>query len=99
MFGSPVAYFFEHLLGIGQAEHSAGYRSLVIAPKAVSRFNWMRGSMQTPQGTVSVSYQKSPKGIEFDLVIPDGVTAVFRYGDADISLQAGENHVCVGGEQ
>jgi hypothetical protein len=59
----------------------------------------MRGSMQTPQGTVSVSYQKSPKGIEFDLVIPDGVTAVFRYGDADISLQAGENHVCMGVEQ
>lgn len=99
MFGSPVAYFFEHLLGIGQAENSAGYRSLVIAPKAVSRFNWMRGSMQTPQGTVSVSYQKSPNGIEFDLVIPDGVTAVFRYGDADISLQAGENHVCIEVEQ
>jgi alpha-L-rhamnosidase len=63
MFGAPVAYFFECFLGIKQKESSAGYSSVVIAPQAVSRFGRLKGSMQTPNGTISVSYEKAEGGI------------------------------------
>lgn len=91
MFGAPVAYFFEYLLGIRQKPMTAGYRDLVIQPQAVSRFNRMSGSMETPNGTVAVSYEKKDSGIRFSIVIPAGTEAVFRYADWEWALNEGEN--------
>ena len=91
MFGSPVAYFFQHLLGIGQKPESAGYRSLVIEPKAVSKFEFMRGSMQTANGVVSVGYQKKDGKVCFEIVIPSGVEAILCYEGQDYILHEGAN--------
>ena len=91
MFGAPVAYLFEYLLGIRQTEDSAGYASLVIEPMAVSRFSRMSGSIETPHGRVAVAYEKTDSGVSFKITIPAGVTAVFRYADKERSLQTGEN--------
>ena len=91
MFGAPVAYFFEYLLGIKQTPDSAGYASLVIAPQAVDRFGWMRGSMNIPAGKVSVEYEKTSAGTRFAVTLPEGVNAVFRYADTETPLAAGEN--------
>ncbi len=91
MFGAPVAYLFEHLLGIGQAPHTAGYTSLIIEPKAVSRFGRMSGSMKVPNGTVAVSYEKKDDGVRFTISIPPCTKAVFRYADAEYPLCEGKN--------
>lgn len=91
MFGAVVAYLFEYLLGIGQKPDTAGYRSLVIAPRAMSKFNTMSGSMQTPQGTVSVQYEKKDSGVNFKIVIPPKTEAVLRYADGEYVLTEGEN--------
>ena len=91
MFGAVTAYLFEHLLGIGQACDGAGYRDLVIAPKATSRFSRMSGSISTKNGRVSVAYQRGENGLAFKIVIPKGTKAVFRYADKEILLCEGEN--------
>jgi len=91
MFGAVVAYLFEYLLGIRQQEHTAGYTSLIIEPKAVSRFGRMSGSMKTPAGTVAVSYEKEGQCTKFRICIPKGVTAVFRGFDREFALAEGEN--------
>lgn len=59
MFGSPVAYFFEYLLGIGQKEDSCGYKSLIIKPVLVSKITRLSGGMEIPAGKVEVAYEKS----------------------------------------
>jgi len=91
MFGAPVAYLFEYLLGIQQKENTAGYESLLIAPQAVTRFNRMSGSMKIPKGTVSVSYIKDSEGIQFHIHIPQNTQALFRYKDQERVLLEGEN--------
>ncbi|MBQ8311389.1 MAG: hypothetical protein IJX80_10305, partial [Clostridia bacterium] len=91
MFGAPVAYFFEYLLGIRQAPDTAGYTTLRIEPMAVSKFGSMRGSMQTPNGVVSVEYKKENGGVSFKICIPPHVNAIFRYANAEYPLTAGEN--------
>jgi len=91
MFGAPVAYFFEYLLGIGQKAGTAGYRSLVIAPQTVSKCNRMSGSMKIPGGTVAVSYVKENGHIQFKVTIPTGAEAIFRYAGEEYTLSAGEN--------
>ncbi len=93
MFGAVVAYFFEHLLGIGQEEDTVGYTSLVIEPKGYRKFGEMEGSILTPQGRVSVSYKNKNDRYEFKIIIPENTEAVFKNGDEVINLVEGENNI------
>ncbi len=93
MFGAVVAYLFEYLLGIGQKQDTAGYRSLVIQPQAMSRFQTMSGSMNTPNGTVAVQYEKKAGGVDFKIVIPPETEAVLRYAGQEYVLTQGENNL------
>ncbi len=95
MFGAAVAYFFEYLLGIGQKEGTAGYTSLVIEPRAISRFKRMSGSMNTTNGKVSVSYEREEERIRFAIGIPEDTEAVFRYSGREYPLKKGENEFCM----
>ena len=91
MFGAPVAYFLEYLVGIRQNDGTAGYTSLTIEPHAVSLFGHMSGSMETPNGTVSVGYRRTDTGVCFTLSIPCGTEAVLRYNGQDYPLPCGES--------
>ena len=91
MFGAPVAYFFEYLLGIKQTKKSAGYEEMIISPQALSRFSRMSGSMQTPNGRVAVSYEKERGGIRFSVSIPENCKAIFRVDQFERELLAGNN--------
>ncbi|MBR6709498.1 MAG: family 78 glycoside hydrolase catalytic domain [Clostridia bacterium] len=95
MFGAAVSCFFDYLLGIRQADGSAGYRSLIIEPRAVSRFGQMQGSITVPAGRISVSYVRTAERTDFTVVIPPETTAVFRYEGREIALNPGENRISV----
>ena len=98
MFGAPVAYFFEYLLGIKQNESSCGYSDLVISPQAISKFGRMSGSMQTPNGRVAVKYEKEQGGVRFCVTIPKNCKAVFRVDSFERELSEGENEFCISSE-
>ena len=91
MFGAPVAYLFEYLLGIKQEEGTASYKSLVIEPQGVSRFGRMSGSIETTQGTVAVSYINNDEKVNFTVTIPENTKATFRYKNKKLALTQGEN--------
>ena len=91
MFGAPVAYFFEYLLGIRQEQESAGYRSVVIEPMATERFGYMKGSINVPCGDICVNYRKQGEVIRFEINIPHGVEARFVYNGEEYSLTEGVN--------
>lgn len=91
MFGAPVAYLFEYLLGIRQTEDSAGYKSIIIEPVSVDRFNWMKGSITTPNGVVAVSYENKNGTVTFKVKIPQGTKAKFSFEDKKVELREGEN--------
>lgn len=91
MFGAPVAYLFEYLLGIKQEEGTAGYKSLVIEPQGINRFGRMSGSIETTQGTVAVSYINNDEKVNFTVTIPENTKATFRYKNKELALTQGEN--------
>lgn len=91
MFGAVTAYIFEYLLGIKQAKNTAGYTSLCISPQAVSKFGRMSGSMETPNGIVSVSYQNVDGKVSFTINVPKNTNAVFDGYGKKIELSEGEN--------
>ena len=91
MFGASVAYFFEYLLGIKQEGDTAGYTSLIIDPAIVSLINKISGTMETPNGIVSVSYEKDTSAISFNIEIPKGTKAVLKYCNNEVILTEGKN--------
>jgi alpha-L-rhamnosidase len=91
MFGAPVAYFFEYLLGIKQDKESSGYKCVTIAPMAVSKFGYMKGSMTVPSGEIAVAYEKVEDKVRFDISIPEGVSAKFKYMEQEQDLKTGKN--------
>lgn len=95
MFGAPVAYFFEYLLGIKQTENGAGYKALIIEPQATDRFGRMKGHITTPQGKVSVEYSRTEKGIDFKIIIPKNTQAEFKFSKNIYLLREGENYFSI----
>ena len=93
MFGAPVAYFFEYLLGIKQTSDSAGYEKLEIKPVGTERFGYMKGYMEIPSGRVSVSYKHEGGKISFEIDLPKGVSATLVYGGETYELSYGENTI------
>lgn len=91
MFGAPVAYLFEYLLGIKQNEDSAGYSSLIIEPMAVNRFGRMEGSITTPNGIVEVCYENKSDNVKIIISIPQKTSAVFRFAGKEFALSQGKN--------
>lgn len=95
MFGAPVAYLFEYLLGIRQEEGTAGYKSLTIEPQGVSRFGRMSGSIATPQGIVAVSYENKSGNVNFEITIPHNTKAIFRCLNVESELSQGKNQFSI----
>ena len=93
MFGAPVAYLFEHLLGIRQKDGTAGYESLVIEPKATALFGRMAGSIETVKGRVAVSYEKKDGKICFCITVPASSAAILRFNGKELPLAPGENRI------
>ena len=91
MFGAPVAYLFEYLLGIKNKENFCGYKSVVIAPQAVSKFEKMSGSITTPQGVIAVSYKKENGNVAFEITVPEDTEAVFKFEGEETVLENGKN--------
>ena len=91
MFGAPVAYFFEYLLGIKQEKESAGYKKVNITPMAVEKFAYMKGSMTVPKGKIAVSYEKVDDKVKFDIAIPADIQAKFTYKNHEMILHEGKN--------
>ena len=91
MFGAPVAYLFEYLLGIRQRKGTAGYSDLLISPMAPRYIERMSGEIMTPRGKVAVSYATEGERVSFSVTIPDGISASFAFEGKSLSLLPGEN--------
>ena len=91
MFGAVVAHLFDYLLGIGQEQGVVGYEKIVIRPQLTKKLNRVSGSRGIPSGTVSVSYEKTDSSVEWKVVIPENLEAVFNFGGEKRQLQSGEN--------
>ncbi|MBO5078374.1 MAG: family 78 glycoside hydrolase catalytic domain [Oscillospiraceae bacterium] len=90
MFGACTRQLFSSVLGIRQAENTAGYQNLVICPQLPEKMQFAKGSIQTENGTVAVSWRREDGKLRFDVSIPTGTAGVFRYGEKLWLLQGGE---------
>lgn len=91
--GAVVRFLHSHALGLRQAEGSTAWESFVIAPVLHPSLSWARGSLNTPQGLISVEWQRDgsdltvivevPPASNGALVSPDGHTVPLTPGRAE----------------
>lgn len=62
MFGAVTCLLFTKLLGIGQPADSAGFEKVIISPAFVNGLGRASGSIETVNGRISVSFEKSADG-------------------------------------
>ena len=89
MFGAPVRYLFQYVLGIRQAPDSCGYRSIVIDPAQIPALRHAEGSLTTERGRICVNVDRDAGTLT--VAIPDAVEAVCRLCGKETPLHAGIN--------
>ena len=96
MFGGPVRYLFEYLLGIGQ--RGAGWEQLIIKPRLIDGLSYVRGSILTPHGRVSVRINRIGGEYAIDVNIDDARGGEFELDGIRRKLNQGMTHIIVGTE-
>ncbi len=95
MFGASTVLLYRYVLGIRQKDGSCGMQSLVISPVFPQGLSFAEGSITVPQGKVSVRWERQSGGIRIQIRLCPGLNAVFRSGEAEHPLAAGENSFTV----
>ena len=70
---------------IGQADGSAGFTELRIAPQIPRILPWASGSIRIPAGEVTVAWKKEENHIHFHIELPENTSARFVYDGGDSS--------------
>lgn len=91
MFGACVRQLFSSILGIGQADGSAGFTELRIAPQIPRNLPWASGSIRIPAGEVTVAWKKEENHIHFHIELPENTSARFIYGGIEHPMSPGVN--------
>lgn len=91
MFGALTRYLFTYLLGISQANDSAGFEKITIKPCLVDGMNRASGYITTVKGRIAVSYEKTGDKVDFIVTLPENVSAEFVCGEYNVMLLSGTN--------
>lgn len=78
MYSDVLSWMVKTILGIQQAEDSAGFKIVRIMPYFFEELNYVRGSCNTYGGKVSVSWKKEAGGIEIIIEVPEGMTVLYE---------------------
>lgn len=89
MFGAFVKCFFEYVLGIRRK--ASGYKRLEISPLRFEKITKAKGKMRTEAGEIAVAFERTEKGTEFEICLPDGAECIFSFEGERRKLASGKN--------
>ncbi len=69
-------WFYQGLGGL--IPDKAGYEHFIIDPQPATGVDWATVTKETPYGTVSLHWETTPDGLNYDINIPVGTTATVR---------------------
>ena len=91
--GTYEEFFFTYLAGIRQV--SDGFTKCVIRPVTDCPLTFVRASVRTPRGELSVRWQKEEGGIVFEVQVPEGCDVLLELSGRKVQMNAGNNTVCL----
>ncbi|WP_314323705.1 family 78 glycoside hydrolase catalytic domain [Paenarthrobacter ilicis] len=88
--GAVASFFYTHIAGIRQPEHSAAYRAVTIAPRPGGGITSASAAVETVRGRISSAWTLDGDLFALHVGIPEGVTAV-------VDLPDGSSHAMPAG--
>ncbi|MGW8482831.1 family 78 glycoside hydrolase catalytic domain [Microbacterium sp. NPDC055903] len=89
--GSVGEWFFSGILGIDQADASAGYREIELAPRFDPALDHAAGSLETTRGRIASTWRREGDRIVLVVTIPPGPDAFLTVPTAEEITEGGEN--------
>ncbi len=78
-FGAVADWMHKVIGGINPLE--PGYGRVLISPRPGGGLTWASTSLDTPHGTVAVTWRTEEDRVTVDVTLPEGVTGLFRSPD------------------
>jgi alpha-L-rhamnosidase len=76
-YGAVGAWMVSRVAGLDVDPENPGYRHILFRPRPGGTLTSAQATLETPQGRVSIAWQKSGRTIKFDLTVPKGARATF----------------------
>jgi alpha-L-rhamnosidase len=84
-FGAVGEWMFQNLVGISTLD--PGWKSFRIAPNPVGDLTWVKGSFDSPQGPIHVSWEKKENGaMQLAVTVPPNTTAQLELPTDDLKV-------------
>jgi alpha-L-rhamnosidase len=76
-YGAVGAWMVSRVAGLDVDPEKPGYRHIFFRPRPGGTLTSAQAALETPQGRAAIAWQKSTRGIKFDLTVPKGACATF----------------------
>ncbi len=75
MFATMNEWFYESLAGIQLDDEQSGFSHFIIRPDMLPQLDWATGSIESPFGTISSSWEKTNDKVTLHVTVPPGTNA------------------------
>jgi alpha-L-rhamnosidase len=89
MLGHIMEWFYNGLAGINQSPASVGYKHIVIRPEVVGDISYVKGSYNSPYGTIRSEWKRDGNNFSLFVKIPANTTATIYMPDHKTIIQKG----------
>jgi hypothetical protein len=88
---SPNIHFFSSICGISPI--TPGYKIVAIEP-SFGNLHWIKASFPVKYGAIKIELNKKKvQGVGGSIILPDGVSGIFRFEGKEIELRSGVNKI------
>ena len=94
MYSGVIGWFFKCLLGIAPNETHPGFEKIDLHPSFIPDAGSVWGKFRTPHGAMELGWEYKDGRIEYDVVLPRGITATYN----GVALNEGKNKFIIEGE-
>lgn len=89
-YGAVAAWMYGTMCGIKPTEEKPGYEKVRIAPIPDSRIEWAKASLETRHGLVQSGWCHKDGVVEYEIEVPDGMTAEITIGGKTETVTGGK---------
>jgi alpha-L-rhamnosidase len=85
MYGDISAWFYKNLVGIKVDENAPGFKHFFIDPYIPGNLQWVKGTHDSPYGTIRSEWEKKKDGVGFRVIVPNNSSAAMYFPVDDSS--------------
>lgn len=96
--GSVGEWIYRKVAGIDQTVDSIGFERLRVDPGFDPRLDHVDARYETPRGLVRVSWRRTDAGVDLELEVPPGATAVLGFVPGGAPVASGTHRFVIPGD-